>query len=106
MLTRNNVVWVIGMLAGGIIGMATHFELLSKLHLVDPRWQQWIELAAIFIGGGSAALRQSPLPHSDSNDRSVDFKRILINPPNETLPDFVGGAALPGPGPSSHSASR
>ena len=80
MLTRNNVVWAIGMLAGALSFVVAHF---NWLHLA-PEAQGWIELAAVFVGGGSAALRQSPLPHSESANQSIEMGRVLLNPPGPT----------------------
>lgn len=102
MLTRNNVVWTIGKVAGVLGFIAAHF---GWFHF-PPNWQPWIELMAVFVGGGSAALGSSPLPHSQSPNKEIEWARLIVDKPLPPSGDFIGAAALPGPGPSSHSASR
>ena len=91
MLTRNNVIWVLGMIAGGLSFIVGHFGLF---HL-PPAWQGPLELIAIFVGGGSAALRQSPLPHSDSRDQTVELSRLVVNKPNVPAPSTPGTFGRP-----------
>lgn len=79
MLTRNNAIWVLGMLGGLLTFVAGHFGMFP---MIPTTWQPSIELLGAFIGGGSAALRQSPLPHSDSHDQAVELKRLVVDAPN------------------------
>ena len=76
---RNSVSYVLGMLAGGLGSVAAHESWLPDFLLA---YKDWIEFAAVCIGGASAAARQSFLPHSESADQTIDLKRLVVDPPN------------------------
>lgn len=81
MLTRNSVVWIIGMTAGALAYLSGHFHVAHTILGIPEAWQPWIELAGAAVGGASAILRQSPLPHSASSDQTIAFSRVVSDPP-------------------------
>ena len=87
---RNSIIYVIGKVAGLLAFVVAHF---GWFHIA-PEYQGWVEMAAVFIGGGSAALGQSPLPSSQSADQQIEWKRLIVDAPIKPSPGPI--PATPG----------
>lgn len=60
-MTRDNLIWVVGMVGGVLVAVAGHLDLFPWL---SPQAQHYIELAGFVASVLSGKLGMSPLPLS------------------------------------------
>lgn len=63
-MTRDSVVWLFGIAASVVVGLASNLHLFPWL---SETAQHGISLAAFVVGLLSAAMTTSPLKHSEEN---------------------------------------
>lgn len=82
-LTRDSVIWIVGILLGVVGCLGAHYDLLRlAFPSINPAWQARIELASVLLSVVSAKLSFSPLAQSGELG-------IHANP-TRTLTTFTG----------------